>query len=81
MSSPSKTSLGSNANREPNSATIDFIEQVRVNQEKLTNGTEATLRPHRLRVRLFRFARTIKISTAEIIWPIQRQRRYKNLIT
>jgi choline dehydrogenase len=35
MSSPSKTSLSKPANPEPNSETIDFIEQVRVNQKKL----------------------------------------------
>jgi choline dehydrogenase len=35
MSSPSKTSLSSNANPNRNSATIDFIEQVRVNRKKL----------------------------------------------
>jgi hypothetical protein len=38
MSSPSKTSLGSNANPDPNSLTIDFMEQVSVNQEKLTTA-------------------------------------------
>jgi hypothetical protein len=35
MSSPSKTSLGNSANPHPHSETTDFIEQVRVNQEKL----------------------------------------------
>jgi choline dehydrogenase len=35
MSSPSKTSLSEAANPEANSETIDFIEQVRVNQKKL----------------------------------------------
>jgi choline dehydrogenase len=35
MSSPSKTSLSKAANPEANSETIDFIEQVRVNQKKL----------------------------------------------
>ena len=36
MSSLSKKFLGSNANPEPNSATTDFIEQVRVNQKLTT---------------------------------------------
>ena len=35
MNSPSKTSLSNSVNPEPNSETIDFIEQVRVNQRKL----------------------------------------------
>jgi choline dehydrogenase-like flavoprotein len=35
MNSPSKTSLSNSANPETNSETIDFIEQVRVNQKKL----------------------------------------------
>jgi hypothetical protein len=36
MNSQSKTSLSNSANPNPDSETIDFIEQVRVNQEKLT---------------------------------------------
>jgi choline dehydrogenase len=35
MSSPSRTSLSNSANPEPNSETVDFIEQVGVNQKKL----------------------------------------------
>ena len=35
MNSQSKTSLSNRANPYPDSETIDFIEQVRVNQEKL----------------------------------------------
>jgi choline dehydrogenase len=42
MSAPSKTSLNNSANREPNSQTIDPIEQVRVNQKKLVKE----LKPH-----------------------------------
>jgi hypothetical protein len=38
MSSLSKKFLGSNANPEPNSATTDLIEQVRVKQEKPTTA-------------------------------------------
>jgi choline dehydrogenase len=42
MSSPSKTSYSNSANPKPNSETIDFIERVRVNQEKLAKE----LKPH-----------------------------------
>lgn len=35
MSSPSKTSYNNSANPKPNSETIDFIERVRVNEERL----------------------------------------------
>jgi len=42
MSSSSRTSLGNSANPNPNSETIDFIEQVRVNQKKLAKE----LKPH-----------------------------------
>jgi len=38
MSLSSKTSLSKAANPKPNSETIDFIEQVRVNQKKLATG-------------------------------------------
>ena len=38
MNSPSKRPLSNSANPEPNSETIDFIEQVRVNQKKLAKG-------------------------------------------
>jgi hypothetical protein len=70
MSSPSKTSLGSNANPEPNAATIDFIEQVRVNLEKLTTALKPRYDLIVCGSGSSGFARTIKISTAEIIWPI-----------
>jgi choline dehydrogenase len=42
MSSPSKTSYSNSANPKPNSETIDFIEPVRVNQERLAKE----LKPH-----------------------------------
>jgi len=42
MNSQSKTSLSNRANPYPDSETIDFIEQVRVNQEKLVKE----LKPH-----------------------------------
>src|SRR5580658_7526963 len=42
MISPSKTSLSNSANPTPGSETIGFIEQVRVNQEKLAKE----LKPH-----------------------------------
>src|SRR6202030_3570533 len=42
MNSPSKTSLSNSANPNPDSETIDFIEEVRVNQEKLAEE----LKPH-----------------------------------
>jgi hypothetical protein len=42
MSSPSKTSFSNSTNPEPHSETVDFSEQVRVNQKKL--ATE--LKPH-----------------------------------
>jgi hypothetical protein len=50
MRSPSKTAPNDSTNPEQNSQTIDFIEQVRVNQKQLRR-TETTLRLHRLRVR------------------------------
>jgi hypothetical protein len=54
MNSQSKTSLSNSANPNPDSETIDFIEQVRVNQEKLAKELKPPLRLHRLRVRFFR---------------------------
>jgi choline dehydrogenase len=42
MGSPPKTSFSNSANPKPNSETIDFIEQVRVNQKKLAKE----LKPH-----------------------------------
>jgi choline dehydrogenase len=42
MSSPSKASFSNSANPESNSETIDFIEEVRVNQKKLSSE----LKPH-----------------------------------
>jgi hypothetical protein len=49
MSSPSKASFSNSANPESNSETIDFIEQVRVNQKKLSFGARLkTQQPWRI---------------------------------
>jgi choline dehydrogenase len=42
MKSLSKTSLSNSANSEPNTETINFIEQVRLNQEKLTSKLKSS---------------------------------------
>ena len=70
MGSPPKTSFSNSANPKPNSETIDFIEQVRVNPEELTTALKPRYDLIVCGSGSSGFARTITISTAEIIWPI-----------